>query len=234
GVLLEKPDVTAADCVTTDVPGFAPFCGTSAAAPHAAAIAALVMAAHPQMTAAQIRAVLTQTSLDIETPGWDSVSGLGIVMPGPALQASATIAAEPFVDLTGPAVQARNATASTGSGMQYWPLAQGWRFVAPHARLTMSFNSAQANKPMKLVLYHCTSSIWPRAGYSPVTIALNGTVVVSNFDVARNHRGSRDYAWDSLPIRSSAVKRGTNTLTIETQPGMVTHYWLRSVRLQPV
>ena len=34
GVLLQKPDITAADCVSTDVPGFAPFCGTSAAAPR--------------------------------------------------------------------------------------------------------------------------------------------------------------------------------------------------------
>jgi hypothetical protein len=34
-----KPDVTAADGVMTTVPGFQPFFGTSAAAPHAAAVA---------------------------------------------------------------------------------------------------------------------------------------------------------------------------------------------------
>jgi subtilisin family serine protease len=93
GMLLQKPDFTAADCVTTDNPqaGLSLFCGTSAAAPHAAAIAALLMAARPTLTLAQIRAALTTTSLDIETPGWDAVSGMGIVMPGPALQAAAAM-----------------------------------------------------------------------------------------------------------------------------------------------
>ena len=48
GRLLQKPDITAADCVVTTTPGFSPFCGTSAAAPHAAAIAALLKSAANQ------------------------------------------------------------------------------------------------------------------------------------------------------------------------------------------
>ena len=43
GVDLRKPDITAADCVTTLTPGFTTFCGTSASAAHAAAIAALLV-----------------------------------------------------------------------------------------------------------------------------------------------------------------------------------------------
>ena len=38
-----KVDVMAADCVATGTPGFEEFCGTSAAAPHAGAIAALAL-----------------------------------------------------------------------------------------------------------------------------------------------------------------------------------------------
>src|SRR5205814_439516 len=49
GTVRQKPDITAADDVTTDVPGFAPFFGTSAAAPHAAAIAALVKSYNPSL-----------------------------------------------------------------------------------------------------------------------------------------------------------------------------------------
>ena len=45
GRVLQKPDVTAADGVRTSTPGFADFHGTSAAAPHAAAIAALMVEA---------------------------------------------------------------------------------------------------------------------------------------------------------------------------------------------
>src|SRR4029079_13425031 len=47
GFVRQKPDVTAADGVSTSVPGFDPFYGTSAAAPHAAAIAALILSGNP-------------------------------------------------------------------------------------------------------------------------------------------------------------------------------------------
>ena len=45
GRVLQKPDLTAADGVSTSTPGFGEFHGTSAAAPHAAAIAALMVEA---------------------------------------------------------------------------------------------------------------------------------------------------------------------------------------------
>ena len=45
GKLLQKPDLTAATCVATATPDFSTFCGTSAAAPHAAAIGALMLEA---------------------------------------------------------------------------------------------------------------------------------------------------------------------------------------------
>jgi subtilisin-like proprotein convertase family protein len=85
GITRRKPDFTAADGVTTSVPGYAPFFGTSAAAPHAAAIAALVRGARPALPAADLRQALTATAIDIEAPGFDGDSGVGIVMPGPAL-----------------------------------------------------------------------------------------------------------------------------------------------------
>jgi hypothetical protein len=76
----QKPDLAAADCVMTSSPGpFNPFCGTSAAAPHAAAIAALLKSAAPGLTAAQIRTALTSTALDIEEAGVDRDSGPGVV-----------------------------------------------------------------------------------------------------------------------------------------------------------
>lgn len=90
GELRQKPDITAADGVSvTGVGGFGnPFFGTSAAAPHGAAIAALLKQAQPAMTQAQIRTALTSTAIDIETPGTDRDSGAGIIMPFAALQAA--------------------------------------------------------------------------------------------------------------------------------------------------
>src|SRR5262249_7826522 len=53
GTTLQKVDIAAADCDTTTTPGFAPFCGTSAAAPNSAAIAALIKSKAPAMSNAQ-------------------------------------------------------------------------------------------------------------------------------------------------------------------------------------
>jgi hypothetical protein len=79
GVVRAKANLTAADGVTTSVDGFQIFFGTSAAAPHAAAIAALAMEAFPALSAAEIRGRLEESALDIEAPGFDPVSGHGIV-----------------------------------------------------------------------------------------------------------------------------------------------------------
>jgi len=86
GKVRQTPVLAAADGVTTTVPGFAPFFGTSAAAPHAAAIAALVKSLNPNLTPAQMRTVLTSSCLDIELAGVDNVSGYGILMAPLALQ----------------------------------------------------------------------------------------------------------------------------------------------------
>jgi hypothetical protein len=87
GAVLDKPDITAADGVSvTGVGGFgSPFHGTSAAAPAAASVAALVWAAQPTLTPAQMRAVLTSTAVDIMVPGFDRDSGSGIVMAWEAI-----------------------------------------------------------------------------------------------------------------------------------------------------
>lgn len=86
GEVRRKPDLTAADGVNTSLIFFQPFFGTSAAAPHAAAIAALLKSAKPRATQNQIRQALNQTAIDIEAPGIDRDSGAGIVDAYGALQ----------------------------------------------------------------------------------------------------------------------------------------------------
>ncbi|MBO0719866.1 MAG: S8 family serine peptidase [Blastocatellia bacterium] len=87
GEVRKKPDLTAADGVSTSVPGFTSFFGTSASAPHAAAIAALLKSAKPKAPPAQIRDALTKTALDIEAPNFDRDSGAGIIDAFAALSA---------------------------------------------------------------------------------------------------------------------------------------------------
>jgi Subtilase family/CARDB/Bacterial Ig domain len=115
GAVRQKPDITAADGVTTDVPNFGSpppyFFGTSAAAPHAAAIAALMKSYNPSITASQIRAIFTNTALDIMATGWDRDSGAGIVM---ALAALENTPAPPQPNLTRDTDNLNNTTPHVG------------------------------------------------------------------------------------------------------------------------
>ena len=74
-----KPDFTAADGVSTSVDGFEEFFGTSAAAPSAAGIAALVRSGNPTATIADVREAFTATALDLTPAGPDNRSGRGIL-----------------------------------------------------------------------------------------------------------------------------------------------------------
>ncbi len=75
----KKPDFTAADGVSTSLSDYSPFYGTSAAAPHAAAIAALVLSGNPGKGAAFVRNAFKATALDLAPAGWDERTGSGIL-----------------------------------------------------------------------------------------------------------------------------------------------------------
>lgn len=55
------------------------FFGTSAAAPHAAAVAALLLEASPALSPTRVYQILRQTALDVESPGPDILSGAGLI-----------------------------------------------------------------------------------------------------------------------------------------------------------
>lgn len=91
GIVRRKPDITAADGIETSLPrdaGLSPFFGTSAAASHAAGIAALLKSYHPALTSAQVRSAMASTALDIEAPGFDRDAGHGIVMADAAIRST--------------------------------------------------------------------------------------------------------------------------------------------------
>jgi len=100
GLFVQKPDITAADGVTTSLSAavtgpnenFAPFFGTSAAAPHAAALTALLLSYNPTLSQTQVRTLLTSTAIDIMAAGADRDSGAGIIDAQALLAAAPSIA----------------------------------------------------------------------------------------------------------------------------------------------
>lgn len=99
GVDRLKPEIAAPNGVNTTVELggfnlegdlFPNFFGTSAAAPHAAAVAALLFDAKSRFYDAtispeEVREILTTTALDMEVPGYDPASGYGFILADAAL-----------------------------------------------------------------------------------------------------------------------------------------------------
>jgi subtilisin family serine protease len=78
-----KPDLAATDCGATTFFAFLTagtwrFCGTSAAAPHAAAVAALVRQAKPALSGQQVRDALTESAAPVGSFGPEA-AGAGLV-----------------------------------------------------------------------------------------------------------------------------------------------------------
>jgi hypothetical protein len=97
--LRNKPNIVAVDGTNTtffgsdindpgdgsDTDIFPNFFGTSAATPHAAAVAALVWEVQPGLTPAQLYGVLESTTIDMAAAGFDFDTGFGLIQADLAL-----------------------------------------------------------------------------------------------------------------------------------------------------
>jgi len=105
GELRQAPVLIGADGVSTATPGFRPFYGTSAAAPHVAALVALIKSAVPPdafLTNANLVALLKATALRVgavDATGWNSVAGWGVPMIAPIIDALQVCPAGSYVDV---------------------------------------------------------------------------------------------------------------------------------------
>jgi subtilisin family serine protease len=101
-----KPEIVAPDRTNTtffipgfdiEPDGFPNFSGTSAAAPHAAAVAALMLQAVPSTTPERVYETLETTTIDMGPPGFDFDSGFGLIQADQALAALVSAAPEVIV-----------------------------------------------------------------------------------------------------------------------------------------
>jgi hypothetical protein len=140
------------------------------------------------------------------------------------------------VDLNNQTVQAVNATFVPGPGAQYNPQWGGWLLPSSGGGFKVAFAvDGQPSGPMRLRMYHCTSSNWPHPGYAPVRISLNGATIADNYDPATKHMSQpgadlTNYFWDGFPL-PAALFRADNTLLVEVCSGAKTNYWIRMIEI---
>jgi len=167
-----KPDLSAIDGVSTSFFGSiaAPdpndgylFFGTSAAAPNAAAVAALLRQAQPSLSPAQLTARLKATALDVSAAGFDELTGAGLINAYRAIVGNPVAAAVPFLE----------AFDNLGLGQQ-WELTDR---VA--ARTLVRTDYSPASAPGQLVLdnvfpyYNLLNSVATGVGTNEATLHLN-------------------------------------------------------------
>ncbi len=113
GEVRQKPDITAADGTASSVSGFSPFFGTSAAAPHAAAVAALALSGNPGLSNAELRTAINAVALDLKPAGVDARSGAGVIRADRLLGTTGATP-QPLVQTGTPVI-----TPTTGDGDAY-------------------------------------------------------------------------------------------------------------------
>ncbi len=118
-VTVGKPDVVAPGvAVTSVVPGgYAPYSGTSMAAPHVAGAIALMKQARPGLTTEEIRSILRSTATDVDAPGVDLASGAGLINAHAAVARTGAPAVQAAPRAAEPAPQSAPADVATAPGV---------------------------------------------------------------------------------------------------------------------
>lgn len=256
GTLLAKPDLTAADGVKTAfgvLSGLNPFYGTSCAAPHAAAIAAIILSGNHSLTPAEVRSILTSTALDIEAPGYDYNSGYGIIQAFQAAGQVNTVSCGTPSGLTSTNITTTTATISwssvTGANnydVDYKAHASSTWINAATATTSTSINltGLTAN-----TLYdwrtraNCSSgtSDYGTAQFTTNAVACNSTydgTVHNSFATAvaipfnTNINGTISSGTDTDYYKFTISTKGTATVTLSTLPANYDFYIYNSTQTQ--
>ena len=171
--LRRKPDITAADGVSTSLGAFTPFFGTSAAAPHAAAIAALVVSGNRGATTAFIRRAFNHTSVDLAPAGIDARTGRGLIRADRLL---AFTGADPQPLISSGAARV---TPTTGDGDAYLEPGETGTLALP---LTDVGDGTATNVALRV------TSADPKVTITPRTVAYGtiarGATATRNFAIA--------------------------------------------------
>src|SRR5262249_29082050 len=210
-----EPAIVAPDGVNTpffgsdisqDPDTFPNFFGTSAAAPHAAAVAALLLERQPTLTPANVTFVLEHTAIDMGQSGFDFDSGFGLV------QAFDAVAAVPQASLAA-AILPSSRSVLVGTAATAFPAVVN---AGPSTASSVSLHLGTALAGSPAFFYQATDSANQAIGppNTPVDIppgkvqnfvfSITPSAVIAPVDVPFNFAGT-----NTLPV---AVIPGVNKL----------------------
>ena len=189
----QKPELAAPDGVMTSLPGFAHFSGTSAAAPAAAGIAALILSAKPAMNVDELYTIMTTpaNALPCTPPAADC--GAGFVLANHALQMA--------LDSTPPVITPTIVPA-TPDGAHDWyrtPLAVTWNVSDAESPVIhpSGCDAAALSAPATLT---CSATSAGGTASVPLTIKVDETPPTAPVLAGI---GAQTYAPSTLPKASS-------------------------------
>jgi len=199
-----KPDLAAADGVSTSMSGFSPFFGTSAAAPAAAGIVALVRSARPALTVDQIYSIMKDPrgSIDCTGVGFpDADCGWGFVLADAKVKMA--------LDTTPPTVLPALSPASPDG-------ANGWF----HTNVGLTWNVSDPDSPVTSV-----SGCDPQAVTTEGVVSFTCTAVSPGGVTTRAVTIQRDNLAPSRPTFTGiAPGAGFSTATVPWTIACVTRY----------
>lgn len=244
GVVRQKPDIAAADGVLTTIPGDSglnPFYGTSAAAPHAGALAALVKSLNPALTPAEMRTLLTTKTLDIEATGVDRDAGYGLLMADLLLEAvqssgqpsisnfsptngvagtEVTINGAKFTGVQSVKFNGLDSDFTVNSSTRITAIVPAGATTGPIA-VTTAGGTATGSRPFTILIVPGITSLTPSSGSAGTVVTITGANLVGATSVNFGTRAAQSFTVVSPQEITAVVPVGAQTakVTVTTPNG---------------
>lgn len=182
--------------------------GTSMSTPHVAGAAALVWAAHPEWTNAQVRQALEASAQDVATAGKDAKTGFGLVRADLAIAQSPSAPAPPPAPAPAPT-----------AGVSVSPASQS-KSVAKGGSVSYTFvvmNTGSANDTLALGLSSVKGGWSGTLSASSVSLAPGATASVTLTVTAPAKPGSLSLTLSAVSGLDAAVKASGVAQTTATK-----------------
>ncbi|MCK5539361.1 MAG: S8 family serine peptidase [Deltaproteobacteria bacterium] len=218
---LGKPDIAAYTNVSTASHGALGFSGTSAATPHVAGTAALILSENPDFSPVQLQYSLENQAFDIETPGFDHTTGWGRLH----LDDQGLSSCDPpsYIDVPtsdgGGFFQINWGASTTSSTTYVLEEAMNNSFSSNlHIAYTGTERTANISNKINGIYYYRIKATQSQYNDSPWTTGSNGCVVSIDSPDSTTWNGYSAY-WNSTSNWSNdTIPDSTTSVTIPSSP----------------